>query len=226
MKRCHVLVLSRYRLTGQALRDALATRRDRYEITFHSCGERDCTRSSSGKGSPDVVITTCLDSCRWNLRTSTHLFPEAKHIVVCREPSERQQMEWLESGVHGIVDEANSEITFEMLETILRSVCSGALWAPREVVSRLVAGLRQPASSNKPLKAVPESADELTPRERELLGLVASGLTNKQVGEMLFISEKTVKGHLTNIYRKLDVRNRLQATLRGGMLPPRAPQQA
>lgn len=174
-----------------------------------------------------MVITTCLDSCRWNLRSSTHLFPEAKHIAVCREPSEKQQMEWLESGVHGIVDEANSEINFEFLETIIRSVCSGALWAPREVVSRLVTVRRTAASSNRSLKALPESSDELTPRERELLGLVASGLTNKQVGEMLFISEKTVKGHLTNIYRKLDVRNRLQATLRaGGMLPPRAPQQA
>ena len=55
--------------------------------------------------------------------------------------------------------------------------------------------------------------DELTPREREILESLASGLSNKEIGEMLFLSEKTVKHYMTNILQKLQVRNRVEAAL-------------
>jgi DNA-binding NarL/FixJ family response regulator len=53
----------------------------------------------------------------------------------------------------------------------------------------------------------------LTPRETEVLGLVARGLGNKQVAQELGISEKTVKGHLGNIFQKLGVASRTQAAM-------------
>lgn len=53
--------------------------------------------------------------------------------------------------------------------------------------------------------------DLLTDREREILGGIAEGLTNKQIGEKLFVSENTVKKHINNIYFKLDVNRRTQA---------------
>ncbi|MBC7335458.1 MAG: response regulator transcription factor, partial [Clostridia bacterium] len=52
---------------------------------------------------------------------------------------------------------------------------------------------------------------ELTPREREVLALVARGATNKEIAETLFISENTVKNHLRNIMDKLHSKNRAQA---------------
>ncbi len=55
--------------------------------------------------------------------------------------------------------------------------------------------------------------DPLTPREIEVVGLLASGLDNRQIGARLFLSEKTVKNHLTRIYEKLRVSNRVQAVL-------------
>jgi len=62
-------------------------------------------------------------------------------------------------------------------------------------------------------RAEPTSDDRLTPREREVLKLVADGLSNKEVAGRLFISEVTVKVHLRHIYEKLGVRNRMEAAL-------------
>ena len=54
---------------------------------------------------------------------------------------------------------------------------------------------------------------ELTAREREVLGLVVDGLANKQIARRMGISEKTVKGHLTNLFQRIGVADRTQAAL-------------
>jgi RNA polymerase sigma factor (sigma-70 family) len=62
-------------------------------------------------------------------------------------------------------------------------------------------------------KQAPSPLEELTPREREILESLAAGLSNKEIGEKLFLSEKTVKHYMTNILQKLQVRNRVEAAL-------------
>ena len=56
-----------------------------------------------------------------------------------------------------------------------------------------------------------EKDDELTDREREVLNCLIKGCTNKEIAKALFISEKTVKNHLSSIFKKLNVNGRLQA---------------
>jgi DNA-binding NarL/FixJ family response regulator len=56
-------------------------------------------------------------------------------------------------------------------------------------------------------------ADELTKREREVLSLIATGLSNKRLATHLGISEKTVKAHLTSVFRRIGVTDRTQAAL-------------
>lgn len=66
-------------------------------------------------------------------------------------------------------------------------------------------------------------ADELIPRELEVLRLIAQGLRNRDIAERLFISEKTVGNHISNIFSKLQVADRSQAILRafrGGLISP------
>ena len=59
----------------------------------------------------------------------------------------------------------------------------------------------------------PDPLSELTGRERQILELVATGRSNKEIADELFLSEKTVKHYMTNILQKLQVRNRVEAAL-------------
>lgn len=68
--------------------------------------------------------------------------------------------------------------------------------------------------SPKPTSPPLDSIDDLTRREREILDLIARGLDNNQIAEHLFISSKTVRNHITNIYSKLKVSTRAQAILK------------
>ena len=74
-------------------------------------------------------------------------------------------------------------------------------------------GLLGTADEPRPVD-VPGTGTSLTPREVEVLGLVAAGYSNRAIAEELVISEWTVKSHLTKVYRKLDVSSRTQAVAR------------
>ncbi|MFK8039331.1 MAG: response regulator transcription factor, partial [Crocinitomicaceae bacterium] len=60
--------------------------------------------------------------------------------------------------------------------------------------------------------------DKLSSREQEILDLLALGLSNKEIGEQLFVSVNTVKTHILSLYNKLDVKNRTQAAIKGNLL--------
>ena len=64
-----------------------------------------------------------------------------------------------------------------------------------------------------PRPAPPKEVDELTAREREILRLIAGGLSNAEIGEELYISDTTVKTHVTHILQKLNLRDRVQAVV-------------
>ena len=70
----------------------------------------------------------------------------------------------------------------------------------------------QSTTSEQPLSSTPDHPAGLTPREIEILGLVASGMTNAQIAKELFVSPRTVETHLTSIYHKLGVSSRAAAT--------------
>ncbi len=71
--------------------------------------------------------------------------------------------------------------------------------------------LARRAATNAPRVAASPSVEALSPRETEIMGLVALGLENREIASRLVLSEKTVQNHLTRIYEKLKVNNRIQA---------------
>jgi two-component system, NarL family, response regulator DegU len=95
----------------------------------------------------------------------------------------------------------------------IRKVHAGEIWVDRELPASVDF---QRIASGQSLDAGPpanETLQSLTKRELEILHLVAEGLSNDEIAKKIFISEKTVKTHLTNIFDKLQVHNRFKAAL-------------
>ena len=120
------------------------------------------------------------------------------------EPDDEIEKEAVDRRVRGIF--YDSEPPYRFPKGIL-AVLNGKLWYSREALSKCVLEAR----SHVKLPSGP--AATLTSREKEILTKIASGAGNKEIADNLCISTYTVKTHIYNIYKKINVPNRLQATL-------------
>jgi len=100
----------------------------------------------------------------------------------------------------------------EVLLKAIRKVHQGEFWLDRSTMSSLMNEMTQP---DKKLDPDEERIATLTPREHEVIVLIAEGLKNKQIAERLFISETTVTHHLGSIFSKLGVSDRLELVIYG-----------
>ena len=87
----------------------------------------------------------------------------------------------------------------------LEALIAGHLWLPRRITHKLIEQNRRPPMDSG-------SRQLLTRRELQIMELLADGATNLQIAETLFVSEHTIKSHLYNVFKKIDVKNRLQAS--------------
>jgi DNA-binding NarL/FixJ family response regulator len=124
----------------------------------------------------------------------------------------------LQAGASGfLLKDAPAETLFEAVRVI---ACGEALLAPT-ITRRLIAEFAR----LRPRHVRPEALAELTPRETEILGLVAEGLSNREIAERLVLSDETVKTHVSHVLRKLGLRDRAQAVVvayETGLVVPRS----
>ena len=122
------------------------------------------------------------------------------------------QLALFKSGVHGFLSHT---ISSDLLVKAAHAVCSGEVWVPRQLIASLVGELARDTSANThTLKfAGNHSIEHLTPRELQVAEMVHLGGNNKTIARELDISERTVKAHLSAIFRKLDLENRLHLAL-------------
>ncbi|MDO6706527.1 LuxR C-terminal-related transcriptional regulator [Photobacterium sp. 1_MG-2023] len=95
--------------------------------------------------------------------------------------------------------------SLEILSEGLEKIQNGELWFSRKLCQALISEYRSTQTS------FPKMSVELTAREKEIMQLLVSGASNSQIAESLFVSENTVKTHLHNVFKKIKVKNRLQA---------------
>ena len=119
-------------------------------------------------------------------------YPDTTVIVLSRVWDGQRVSHLQEMGVHGYVDKRTEP---RDLPSVIRHVIAGGMVAPSTTSAGSDKGMREP----------------LSPRELEVLALVAEGYSNKEIGERLFVTEQTVKFHLANVFRKLGARNRTEA---------------
>jgi len=128
-------------------------------------------------------------------------------IVLTGLIEKRQVLEALQLGARGVV---LKDAAVEHLTECIRSVMQGQYWLDGHPVQNLVQVLRDLAVQTA---TPPKRTFGLTAREMEVVNLITEGCTNKDIAKQFGISEETVKRHLTNIFNKLGVGNRLELAL-------------
>ena len=124
-------------------------------------------------------------------------------VLLTAQIDEEQTLEAMRERVHGVI---LKDMAPRLLVTCVRKVASGGHWIEWESLWRAADRLvRRQASRDE---------GDLTPSEQRILDLVAGGRANRQIAEMLRVSEGTVKSHLHNIYTKLEVGNRRELVKR------------
>jgi DNA-binding NarL/FixJ family response regulator len=153
---------------------------------------------------PDILVLDLLMPGMDGLEVVRSLQNEEPHpnvVLLTAALNEDQLIEALKLGVRGFV---LKEMATKLLVECLRRVNAGGQWLEKDSAGRAMAKLvRQEAKSR-------EIANILTPREIEVVGMVAKGFSNREIGSHLCIAEGTVKIHLHNVYEKLKINRRAE----------------
>ena len=131
--------------------------------------------------------------------------PAARVLILTTFDLDEYIYEALSAGASGFVLKDDPP---EQLIAAIRTVAAGEALLSATVTKRVIAQF-----TRAPRPVPPPGLDELTERELEVFRLIAHGLSNAEIGETLFISDTTVKTHVTRILQKLGVRDRVQAVV-------------
>jgi len=133
---------------------------------------------------------------------------KTKALMLTANKNEAVIFKALKGGAKGYL---SKDVSISDLVKAIQAVHNGELWVEQKLMARFfdkeaVANPKQESRAGRPKNV-------LTTREKEILSILTTGCTNKEIAQALFISEKTVKSHLNSIFKKLDVTRRLQAIL-------------
>jgi len=202
LDKIRVLIADDHALVREGLRKLLELSGNIEIIT--EVGDGQGAINIARKEKPDVILmdvnmpgTNGILATRVIKREMPHI-----HVIALTIYEDEEVVDMVKAGVSAYVlkDVAGSEL----IDTINRVMQGEVVIHPR-VANRLVRELARNEKKNKDLR--------LTKRESDVLALLVKGHSNKEMAEAMFISEKTVKNHLTSIFRKLGVKDRTQAAV-------------
>jgi DNA-binding NarL/FixJ family response regulator len=170
---------------------------------------------------PDVILLDMFlrDACTLDfLPELLAADGDVKVLILTASRDEGLQRKAMRMGAKGLVAK---DQPFGVLAKAIHRVCAGEMWLDRSMTAAVIGELSR---RQEPPKLDPDAAriETLTEREREVITAVGDGLKNKDIGERLFISDITVRHHLTSIFGKLGVSDRLELVIyayRHGLVP-------
>jgi len=178
-----------------------------FRTLFDSESDLDILASSI----PEVRSLGAVDVVLLGSRGGVNLFdtmaglkaarPDLKIIVTGSGADDETILKALTAGAMGYVDEAAAPLEFVQA---IRMVNQGSVWVPRRVLSTFIERV-----TTSPGRIFPAGRVTFTVREKEVLELLVVGRSNKEVGSVLGIEERTVKAHVAKLMRRLGVKNRI-----------------
>ena len=160
---------------------------------------------------PDVVLMDIrmpvMDGVK-AIQLICQQFPETKILILTTFNDTRYVAEALRFGAKGYL---LKDTPAEELAKAIRSIHQGYTQFGPGIVEKMIAQVSKP-ESNRHIE-VPPGLKELTPREREVLRMIAAGASNREIASILFLSEGTVRNHISHVLTRLNVRDRTQAAI-------------
>lgn len=204
-----VLIADDHHLVRQGLAQLLASEPDIRVVAQAADGEEAVEKAKLYR--PDVVLMDIhmprLDGIEATRRIAER-YPEVSVVMLTMYGDEGHLFEAIKAGARGYV--LKSAKPEQLLET-LRAVHRGEAWLDPALAHKMLEEFRR---LSRPRAEPRADLVYLTPREREILELLAQGASNHEIAKRLGISEKTVRNRLSLIFRKLQVNNRTQAALK------------
>jgi DNA-binding NarL/FixJ family response regulator len=149
--------------------------------------------------------------------------PDARIVMLTMYAGERYVVDAIRAGAYGYV---RKDISADELVSTIRTVAEGGAVISPHLARRIMDEFAQRVEHESPVQPRARSREDLSPREAQILALIAAGETSRSIAQALYLSENTVKRHTSNIYQKLHVRHRSQAAaeaVRRGLIAPEHP---
>lgn len=207
MEPISVLIVDDHTLMRQGLRRILE------EAGMQIVGEAENGQEAVAKTlevSPDVVLMDIqmpvMDGIQAT-REIKSLAPRTTVVILTMHEEEEYLFEAIKAGAIGYLQKNKAP---QELIKVIEAAREGLSLLPPTLATRV---LNEFAAISKQQEQKLKHYTQLTSREREVLKLIAQGLSNKEIAKELFISDKTVKNHLSNIFAKLQINDRTKAAI-------------
>jgi two-component system response regulator NreC len=205
-KKYRILIAEDHTLFRQGLKALLSLEEDLEVVGEAADGHHAIERAKELK--PDLILLDIsmprVDGMT-AIREIKRVCPEAKIVILTVHKTEEHVLETLKAGASGYVlkDASHEEFLLAM-----RSVLQDKRYLSPDISARIVEGYLNGRVNSDPTSPY----ESLTARERQVLKLIAEGYKNKDIGEFLHISDKTVAKHRANIMNKLDLHSASELT--------------
>lgn len=205
-----ILIVTAYRIIQQSLRILLEDNRDMEVV--RTVGSFDELANPNNLLNADVALIYLIKDDQESIDCIAKLLeisPLLRVVVVTKEKDFESQTKAVKLGAVGIVEK---EQNARNLVEAIRQTFRGETWINQTLLTRLLTGKVQP-NGNSQFSADGTQTETPTAREKEVILLIGQGLKNKEIALKLGISEATVRHHLSSIYGKLGVDDRLNLVI-------------
>jgi DNA-binding NarL/FixJ family response regulator len=214
-KKIQIILVDDQTLFVESLRTVLETRAEDMEVIGVAFDGSKAVELV-GECHPDVVLMDVRMPVMNGVESTKLIkeqYPDIKVLMLTTFDDDQYVVEALRLGAVGYL---LKDMPPAELISAVRAVHEGGVLISPKVATKLVEKIASPAEKEKePASTTPNSSlwvNELSDREKKILQLMAQGLDNKEIAKTLFIAEQTVKNHVSIIYSKLGVRDRVQAS--------------
>ena len=201
------MIVDDHKLVREGIKKILSDTKDIIVVTEAADGENAIEQAHIHN--PDVILLDIVMPKMNGIETLSRMKDlgiKSKIIILSGYSTKNYIIDSIKLGASGYITKDNDSTS---LINVIKDIHSGSTYLQPSLGKILRQYIDEEAVDNSDI----EKIGLLSKREYEVLKLISTGYNNKEIGRNLFISEKTVKNHITNIFKKLEVKDRVQAVI-------------